>query len=57
MSVIDVSNASEYLVTDDGALVLRNRGKDIRSFPLDGWVDIGALNPSPLRDVDCWHAD
>jgi hypothetical protein len=52
LNTIEVIEASEYLVTDDGALVLRDRGKHIRTFPLDSWVDIRSLNLSPPRDVD-----
>lgn len=52
MSAVDVNEASEYVVTDDGALALRSRGTQVRSFLVDGWVDVRSLNLSQPREVD-----
>jgi hypothetical protein len=50
-NVLDVPEADEYDVADDGALVLRADGKELVRLPVDGWVDVRALEPRPLPDV------
>lgn len=50
-NVLDVPEAAEYVVTDDGALVLRTGGNDLLSVPADGWVEVRALDVGPPPDV------
>jgi hypothetical protein len=46
-SVLDVPEAAECVVTDDGALILRTAGNDVRSFPADGWLEVRRLDVGP----------
>ena len=50
-NVMDVPQADEYDVTDGGALVLRADGKEFLRLPVDGWVDVRALEARPPPDV------
>ena len=50
--VLDVAEADEYGVTDDGALVLRVAGRELLRRPAGGWVEVRALGLRPPRDVD-----
>ncbi len=51
-SVLDVPEAAEYVVTDDGVLILRTDGNDVRSFPPDGWLEVRRLDVGPPPNVE-----
>jgi hypothetical protein len=50
-SVLNVRDAAEYVVTNDGALVLRTGGNDLLRVPADGWLEVGALAAGPPPNV------
>jgi hypothetical protein len=55
-NVLDVPEAAEYLVTDDGALVLRTGEHELLRVPADGWLEVRALAVGPPPNV-AWLLD
>ena len=51
-TVLDVPDAAESIVTDDGALVLRTGGKDLLRVPAHGWLEVRAVAVGPLPNVE-----
>jgi hypothetical protein len=51
-NVLDVPEAAEYVVTDDGALVLRTGEHELLRFPADGWLEVRALAVGPPPNVE-----
>lgn len=50
-NVLDVPDAAEYIVTDDGALVLRTGGNDLLRLPAAGWLEVRAVAVGPPPNV------
>jgi hypothetical protein len=51
-NVVDVPDAAEYVVTDDGALVLRTGEHDLLRFPTGRWLEVRALAVGPPPNVE-----
>src|SRR5262245_43291143 len=51
-SVLDVPDAADYVVTDDGALVLRTGEHELLRLPADGWLEVCALAVGPPQNVE-----
>jgi hypothetical protein len=51
-NVLDVPDAAEYVVTDDGALVLRAGEHELLRLPADGWLEVRALAVGPPPNVE-----
>jgi hypothetical protein len=49
--VVDVPEATDYVVTDDGTLVLQAGGSDLLRLPAGGWLQVGDLDRCPPPDV------
>lgn len=59
LDVVDVPGATDYVVADDGTLILRAGGNDLLRLPASGWVQVGVLDlrlppdVAPLLDELC----
>jgi hypothetical protein len=51
-TVLDVPEAAEYVVTDNGALVLRTGELELLRLPADGWLEVRALAVGPPPNVE-----
>jgi hypothetical protein len=51
-SVLEVPDAADYVVTDDGALVLRTGEHELLRLPADGWLEVRALAVGPPPNVE-----
>lgn len=49
---LDVVEADGYEVADDGVLVLRAGGRELRRVPAGDWVEVRDLGLRPPPDVD-----
>ncbi len=50
-NVLDVPQAAEYVVTDDGALVLRTGAHELLRLPAAGWLEVCAVAVGPPPNV------
>ncbi len=51
-NVLDVPEAADCVVTDDGALVLRTGEHELLRLPADGWLEVRALAIGPPPKVE-----
>ena len=51
-NVLDVPQAAEYLVAEDGALVLRTGEHELLRLPADGWLEVRRLAVGPPPNVE-----
>lgn len=51
-SALDVPDAADYVVTDDGALVLRTGEHELLRLPANGWLEVRALAVGPPPNVE-----